>query len=367
MELARFVESALQRTGCVAEIRDEDVLEALLPPPIAASLGLPEEARLRLRGSPSEGEWQAGYGSGLLAQLCSIAEGGVRRFRVELNPPLPKRERVEREAQSVLSFTNAVGRVESFEEAALGYLVFDFRYWALSEERHEGLISVAVNVEGGWSPSLPATLSRFLSEHAEARRAWSATEGTPDPRPLYPAARALAGATARVEAAPFVARMQRRLRRDAHRVEDYYQALRHEAERTRAKRRDSPESLLSKVAAIEGEKRRRHHDLRRRYSVSLRCGRIDVLALRVLGLKLRARLRRRKIETRTSLGWNPIARQFDRWLCAACHRDCGVPALCDRLHMLCSACPPECPGCSRDACPACRPSGCRCGWRPALP
>ena len=209
MELARFVESALQRTGCVAEIRDEDVLEALLPPPIAASLRLPEEARLRLRGSPSEGEWQAGYGSGLLAQLCSIAEGGVRRFRIELNPPLPKRERVEREAESVLSFTNAVGRVESFEEAALGYLVFDFRYWALSEERHEGLISVAVNVEGGWSPSLPATLSRFLSEHAEARKAWSATEGTPDPRPLYPAARALAGAAARVEAAPFVARMQR--------------------------------------------------------------------------------------------------------------------------------------------------------------
>ena len=364
MELPRFVGSTLQRLGCLAEAQDDDLLEVLLPSPIAASLGLPEEGRLRLSGAPRAGEVHAGYGSGLLAQICSLTEGVGRCFRAQLALTLPKRERVEREALSVLSFQNAVGRIESVEPDVLDYLVFDFRYAALSEERHEGLLSVAVNLDGGWSPGLGDALDRCLSRHPEARQPWSTGQAEPDPRPHYGAARSLALVRALAESRPFIARMERRMNRDLRRVGEYYEALRQEVERRRTRGRQMV-PLREKVEAVEGERRRRHQDLRRRYAVTLRVEPLGLLAVRVSGLRLQARLQRRKSERRARLGWNPIARRWDGWLCAGCGGEAGLAALCDRLHLLCPGCPPACPDCGRDSCPACRPAPCPCGWRPA--
>lgn len=364
MELQRFVGSTLQRLGCVAEVVDGDALEVLLPSPIAASLGLPEEGRLRLSGAPQAGEVHAGYGSALLSQICSLTEGAGRRFRAELALSLPKRERVEREALSVVSFRNAVGRIESIEPDRLDYLAFDFCYAALSEERHEGLLSVAVNLDGGWSPGLGEALERSLSRHPETRQPWTAVPAEPDPRPHYAAARSLALARALSESRPFIARMERRMNRDLRRVGEYYDALRQEVERKRTRGRRG-EPSREKVEAVEGERRRRQQDLRRRYAVTLRVEPLALLALRMTGLRLQARLQRRKNEKRVRLGWNPVARRWDAWLCAGCGGEAGLPALCDRLHLLCPGCPPECPDCGRDACPACRPGPCPCGRRRA--
>ena len=128
MELERFIGAALARRGCVTQERDAGRVEALLGAPVATLLGLPDEVCLRLRGPAAPGEHQAGYGSGLLSQICSLAETEGRGFRVELAPTQPKRERVERDARAVLTFQNGVARIESIEESVLDYLVFDFRY-----------------------------------------------------------------------------------------------------------------------------------------------------------------------------------------------------------------------------------------------
>lgn len=151
--------------------------------------------------------------------------------------------------------------------------------------------------------------------------------------------------------------------RDMRRVGEYYDTLHGEIERKRGRGREAPELLQEKVDAVEGERRRREQDLRRRYAVTLRVDPVAVLALRVSGLRLHAKLQRRKAERPAVLGWNPVARQLDAWLCATCGGEAGLPALCDRLHLLCAACPPECPDCRRDSCPACRPGPCPCGRR----
>jgi hypothetical protein len=363
MDLARFIGSTLQRLGGLAEPGGGETVEALLPAPVAASLGLPEEARLRWSGAPSEGEAHAGYGSALLAQLCSLAEGTGRRHRLEMALPLPKMERVAREAESALSFRNAVGRVEAIEPALLDYQVYDFHYAALSEERHEGILAVAVAPGPAWNDGLGEALPRSLADHPEARRPWPAEAPEPDLGEGLRAARRLAAARALADAGPFVARMERRVLRDVRRVEEYYDTLRREVEQRRSRGREAAAPPDAKVEAVEGERRRRLHDLRRRYAVTLCVEPLAVLALRVSGLRLRARLRRRQGERSVCLGWNPVSRRFDQWVCAACGAAAGLPALCDRLHFLCAACPPECPGCGRDACPACRPGPCACGRR----
>lgn len=364
MELGEFLAAALQRAGGLAEAEHEDRLEVLLPPAVAASLDLAEEASLRLRGEVRPGEAYAGYGSDLLARIGAVAAGTGRRFRLELDLPLPKRERVRREGEEVLRLRNATARLASIETTTLGYLVFDFRYAALSEDRAEGLLSVAVNRDGGWSPGLAPALAAFLSAHPGARRPWSAGANGTDSGRLYPAACSLVLRLALEEIRPFIARMERRLTRDLRRIGDYYAALRDEVQRRGARGRGSPEVVRGKLEAIEAERCRRGQDARRRYAVQIQLEPLGALAVRVTGLLLHARLRRRKAEADARLGWNPLARRLDRWLCSGCGGDAGVPFLCDRLHVLCAACPPQCPGCGRGACAACGEGSCRCGGRP---
>ena len=357
MQLGTFIGATLQRLGGVAEADGDDRLRVLLPGPIAASLDLREESRLRLGGQAGPQEAYAGYGSELLSRLCSMASGGARRFRIELALPLPKRERVEREAEEALRFQNATARVEAIGPETLEYAIFDFRYTALSQDRQEGLLSVAINADGGWCPGLGAALPACLDAHPDARWPWSGQDPEIDPRAHYRAERALADRQARAEVGPFIPRMERRLGRDVRRIDVYYAALRQEIEGRAS--RHGPDVLREKLEAIEAERRRRRQDLVRRHAVNLRVEPLGILVLRVSGLSLRARLRRRRNDAPRRLGWNPIARRFDAWLCAACGGEAGVPYVCDRLHLLCASCPPDCPVCGHARCAACG-DRCRC-------
>ncbi len=344
MDLSVFVASTLSRAGGVAECENPDLVEAILPAAVAGSLGLPEEARLRVRGAAEAEEVHAGFGSSLLAQICALQAGATHRFRAALAPSLPKIGRVREEAERILTFQNGVGRMESLEESLLRYLAFDFRYQAISDERHEGLLSVAVDGEMGWTPDLPRAIGDYLARHPHARRPWP-EDGQPAGLGAgFARAMALARARTREAAEGFIARMARRLRRDTRRVEEYYGALEEEIERRRG--RETPERLRSKADAIGAERRRRLHDLQRRHAVTLRVEPLCVLVLATPGLTLRARLHRRKNERRVTIGWNPITREFDCWLCEGCGAAAGLPVICDAMHLLCARCAGPCPACA---------------------
>jgi hypothetical protein len=343
MDLSVFVASTLNRAGGVAECDRHDLVEAILPPAVAAALGLSEEARLRVRGAAEAEEVHAGFGTSLLAQICALQAGASHRFRAALAPSLPRSGRVREEAERVLTFQNGVGRMEALEESVLNYLVFDFRYEALSEEKHEGLLSIAVAGDMGWTPDLPQALSVYLAGHPHAGRPWPEDGQTADLRPGYARARALAMARAREAAEGFIARMARRLRRDTRRVEEYYGDLEAEVEKRRG--RETPERLRSKVEAIGAERTRRLHDLQRRHAVTMKVAPLCVLVLATSGLTLRARLHRRKNDRRVQISWNPITREFDRWLCEGCGDAAGLPALCDAMHLLCARCAGSCAAC----------------------
>lgn len=361
MNLDRFLALTLERQGCVTEVCSDDQLEAMLTPSVAAALGVSESVRLRLRGSPTRGDVHVGYGSGLLPRVAELARAGRRLFQVELDFPPPKKERVEREAEALLVFANGVGRIEAITDAVLDYLVCDFRWQALSEDRQEGLLAVGIRVSGGSSPGLAMRLPGLLAERQEVRRACSATLPTELVTTTFEVAQRTAAARLSREAQAFVARMERRMLRDGRRVSDYYASLRSEAAEARARARSRPGATADKLTAIDAEERRRLQDLERRYAVQLRLEPLAVLHVRLQGLLLRARIQRRRASLSTSIGWNAIARALDRWVCDGCGAEVDVPALCEALHRLCSRCPADCPRCKRSACRACGPAAdCRC-------
>lgn len=379
MELQQFIEAALRRSGSLTEVLDADRLDVVLPAAMAARLELPEDTRLCLRGAPAAGEQHAGFGSALLSRLCALTETSARFYRLELAPPPPKRERLGRDAASVLGFQNAAARREALEPATLEYLLVDFRYTALSEERQEGLVSVAIQADGGSSSGLALALPGFLQEHPESRRPWNGQGGAPSLTRIYERAHRRALAEVRAATRSFAGRMGRRLVRDSTRVDEYYRSLLEEAQRKKPRRgrgrprTDSPtfmgrqgnEVLQEKLDAIAMERQRRLQDLQRRYGVTLRLEPLSVLALRIDGYLLSGHLQRRKQERQMQLGWNAVTRRFDQWMCDACGGETPAPAVCDALHLLCTECPAKCPNCSRPVCRACDARGCSCGWKPS--
>lgn len=346
MDLQSFVGAVLTRCGGVVEPKADDRILALLPAPVAASLGVGEEVGFCLRGAASPGEIHAGFGAATLARICALADTLQRCYRVEIGAPPPKKERVEREAEAALAIRDGTAKIDDIEASVLDYIVADFRYVALSEDRHEGLVSVALDLGSGCSsPGLARGLDAYLFAHPETRRTWTGAAGHEGVGEPIERVSRLALACARAETAPFVARMARRLQRDAARIDDYYRTLRDEVERRRGRAADVDAKLDAKVAAIEAEKLRRRGDLERRYAVRLRLEPLAVLHVRASGLAVRIRLRRRGATSEVRLGWNAVARELDRWTCDACGREEQAPALCDALHRLCAGCAPRCTVC----------------------
>jgi hypothetical protein len=223
---------------------------------------------------------------------------------------------------------------------------------------------------------LAAALPGFLREHPESRRPWNGQGGAAALPGLYERARRRALAEVRAAVGPFTGRMARRLRRDANRVDEYYRSLSEEVQRKKPRRgrtrtesattapseHGEQEILQAKLGAIAMERQRRLQDLQRRYAVTLRVEPLCVLLLRLSGYRLTVHLQRRKHERRMHLAWNAVTRRFDAWVCDACGAETQAPGVCDAMHLLCPACPLECPGCGRAGCRACDGRGCGCGW-----
>jgi hypothetical protein len=346
MDLQSFVGAVLARQGGVTQMQSDDRILALLPPRVAGSLDLPEEASLRLRGSASDGEVQAGFGTPLLGRICALADTLDRFYRFEISAPLPKIERVEREAEAALGFQAGTAKIDRIEPRILEYVVVDLQYVALSEDRHEGMVTVALDLDSGCSsPGLARGLDTYLQAHPEAFRGWTGGEAAALPRTLLERAARLALARVQAETKPFVTRMTRRLQRDGARIDDYYQALRDEVDRRRVRPGAAEAKLAAKIDAIEAETLRRHRDLERRYAVRLNIEPLAVAQVRASGLAVHLRLRRRHASAEVNLGWNTVARELDRWTCDACGLEVQSPSLCDALHRLCPECAHRCPKC----------------------
>jgi hypothetical protein len=347
MQLDRFLDSVLSRAGSAMQPVPGGY-DALLAPATAAALGVPDEVHLHLGPDPGPGEVAAGYGSSFLGAVCTLAQSVARRYRLELECAPPKRERIEREALAACVFRNASARLESIDDAVLRYTIVDFRYAATSDEKSEGLVTVAVSSTGTASPRLAATLGEFLVRHPESRREWrgeaSQEESWPIQAALESAVR-VARPIVRAETRAFVARMERRMTRDLRRVHEYYGALRDEVKANKRGASRAPEKVEAKLAAIEAEQSHRIQDIQRRYTVTLALEPIAALALRIRGLDVQLRAQRRRATALLRLGWNGVARELDGWICVSCGAPAPSATLCESFHPSCLACSNRCAGC----------------------
>lgn len=366
--LQRFFTELLAAQGALAEPIEPEGLEALLPPELQHAFGVAEHCRFGFGATLPDGGQRVGIESDWL-ERCAHALGEHGRIaRRVLNAP-GKLGDPEAALAQELALDNATFRLLDSQPAWTRYLVLDFRYTALSDDKREGMLRLAVNLATGALPdAVMERVSPWLDDAADDAAPPSALVLPGDwqrDRLLDVLRRAL---PRRLDAAlePFVRGLRRRLERDQDRLHAYHNDLHREA-------------LLRQMAVPPGDKLREREQLRieaiaREYRAKLDdlthkyALRVGVEWVRTLDLvmpvqRLSVQVRRRKAERVIRLDWNRLARRLEPPACEDNFAPERPRLACDgAVHLVSAAGLAPCEACGKAYCRACHPGACpKCG------
>jgi len=353
--IGEWTRDLLLSRGALVETQEGEALRALLPQDLAKALGSGEWLSLDFGGAAADdpGEWLDRLG-GLLPAT------GLATTRLRTAPPAPP---VDSAAilTGGLAIQNGVCRPVEDSSAVARYLLLTFLYTIESDERSMGFVTVGLNSTAGSVVSQPERLFSLVRDDLEEDPTFRFP--AEELARMYPAAARAAHVQLRGPADSFENSANRRLARDAERVESYYRGLLEQIRKRIARRAADPEAAekeRSRARATESDLRAKLEDLRLKYSLRVRIETWGLLGASLPVRALTVRLIRKKEERLRVLHWNPLLRRLEPVLCEHC---CGTAYplyLCEKIHCLCAECWAACPGCGRFFCPACQPR-CKCG------
>ncbi|MFH1114485.1 MAG: hypothetical protein V1792_11235 [Pseudomonadota bacterium] len=334
--LPAFASNLLEAHGALLE-QDDDSILALLPPDLAQSLNVPEEIVLGGESHPLL------YGSPLLDGLIRLAVDEVPVTYAALNIPYLKKDGFDRLVCEDVQLVGARIKSIARAEAKACYLVATCRYEALSDERKEGLVLVAVGEATG------AVIEGFEELWKEFPLEPFTGNQVPPQFSLIPE-RALANALNQAqkvteeELAGFVSGMRRRLHRDVGNTKEYYQALAVEMEQSLSHHNLSEaqqEDRRAKMADLPTEMNAKIRDLEHKYSLKVAITGRAALRFLVPVVRLMVQIDCRRMSATVGLTWNPVTRRLDPIACGHCgagsRRVYAVNGDAD-VRLLCPAC-----------------------------
>ncbi len=378
-----FVAALLAEDGALVEPLEPDGLEVLAPPPLQQALGVPEHCRFGFGATLPEGAQRIGIESDWLARFERVVGDRGRCDRRVIDPGTRKRPDAERLLEKELGLENASYRLLDAAPAWTRYLMLDFRFTALSDEKRAGTQRLAINLATG---ALPEAMADRLAGWPvgppadDAEVAGNGEVALPDGAVLpadWDRARMIDlvrnALPWRIEAAlaPFVAGLRRRLDRDLDRLHAYHNDLHREASQRAAQPAASESARqreMLRVAAIAQEYRAKLVDLAHKYALRVTVDWVQTLELVMPVHRLTVQVRRRKAERVMALDWNPLARRLETPPCEASWSTERPRLVCDEaLHLVAPAGLAPCAGCGRAYCRACHRQRCpKCGHAGAV-
>lgn len=322
---------------------------ALLAPQLAAELSLSDEVHLvgASGGIAERGRTPCGMGTPLLERLIADERARIPIASVRLDLDRP-REAQARAAGERFAVRNGLSDVIEVIVGEAVYLFAALAWVAESDDRHEGLITFAVESASGAVPDdgFAAWLDPARAPSRLSPR--SSLPGSIDLAALHVARRA--AHLAEAVAAPIAESVARRKTREHARICEYFSALITEARA--ARRRADPAAVATKVTHFVAERDAKLRDLDARFRVRFSLAPAALVAVVAPAASVRLRLRRRKAERELVLRMPSGAHSLDKPPCDGCPGEASRPAVCDeRLHLLCEDCAPSAAG--RPHCPAC--------------
>ena len=361
--ILQTIEPILTSSGALVERREDGALEVIASPEVSAALEIPEHTTLYADPlTAPENSTVMTYSPELWERLSALLDSRGRFAQCMLKHLYLKRGGVAAAAESAFSVLNGIGSVEDYREEFISFLLCHFRYTALSDERKEGVVTIAVNERSGVSATdlsmvLTSLITSSESGHVPVQR-----------RPLsevYRVACRSAQQAVESELALFQRGLVRRLQRDVQRLREYYGTIIAEIEKKIYRRKlegSDKETELKRIEATRLELERKILDQRERYAMEVRVHLISALRIFLPALVVRYRVQRRQLSREIALLWNPVRKGFDEIVCEGCAAPLRSFSLCDeRLHLLCAECF-RCAHCAKVACAACHSKRCpKCG------
>lgn len=363
-----FVAALLAREGALVDTIEPEGLEILATPPVQQALELPELCRLGFGATLPSGARRVGLENDWLDRLGRLLGEKGRWARQVLRPEARAPSDPDRVLAHELVLDNATFRLLGAVPAWTRYLICDFRFAAVSDEKREGVLRIGINQATG---ALPDAMLHQIAPPLDARSADSALPDGDLP-PLWDRQRVLDlvadALPCRLEAAlaPFLKGLLRRLSRDQDRLHSYHDNLHREAmlrlsglpEGDPARRRDE-----QRVAAIQREYQAKIDDLTRQYAMRVSVEWVQTLDLAMPVQRFEVQIRRRKAQRVIHLDWNPLARRLESPACEFSHSAERPRLVCDdEIHLVTAAGLASCENCAKPFCRACHRQACpKCG------
>ncbi len=362
-----FAARLLEHEGALVEPIEPEGLEAMLPENLQQALRASEFLRLGFAAELPEAAERASLESDWLERFGELLGERGRRLKFAVSATVPPPGHIERTVEHNAVLQNAVYRLAQIEPAWTRYLIFIFRYTAISDEKREGIFKFGFNLinASAIDPMVDQLLAMALDEGATEAVTKPASAQLPvdwtDERLKRAVIRAMP-ARVREHLSYFVQGMQRRLDRDLARVHEYFNDLREESWRKLKRQKGDAARERLRIEAAEREYQAKVADLKQKYDLRIKVELVQTLELISQVQRVSLIIKRRKGERKLALDWNPIARQLDPLPCEWSFVAGGARVVCDdRLHIVSPAGHAPCPQCSKEYCRVCARRCPKCG------
>jgi hypothetical protein len=372
--MQHFAADLLTQQGALVEFIEPEGLEVLASPPVRQELGVNELFRIGFGATLPTGAERVGIESDWLERFGRLLGQHGRSARVVLHSDARAPSDLQGVLERALVLDNATFRLLNVVPAWTRYVVLDFRYSAVSDEKRDGVLRLGVNLATG---ALPDAVVEQMQNAG-----WLAADG---PGSVLPAEAELPAdwqrdrllelvdraLRPRLDAAldPFVKVLRRRLGRDQERLYAYHNDLHRETARRLSLLADGDAGRPREQQRQEAIRREYHaklDDLSRQYAMRVAVEWVQTLELVMPVQRFAVQIRRRKAERVIHLDWNPLARRLESPACEFSGSAERPRLVCDdALHLVTAEGLAPCVKCGRAFCHACHRERCprcqRCG------
>lgn len=373
-DLAQFVLTYLEHEGSLVTPPSYGACEVLLPEELAAALHVDSYMKLAFddRGENAEDALRISVNHPLVEAIAERIMQKTGNAQVFIN-----HVRLEKKGLFDLAFkkfriTNArlTPKKGAEEQATLHhYLRCNFKVAFLTHEKQEHIISVVMDVQGGYAIQDDRVLAQLttsettpaFADMTTAKPRWIDVDeplSSASLDPLLERAREAVQTRIAEQVKMLQTRMQRYLELDLARIEDYYDALEKDLqrrlERTDPKDEERRRALEDKHEALRNEYAAKMADIRARYRLRIALELINVQIIGQPKVTLEVQISNRRTTITRFAVWDPLVHRLEPLTCDVCGRPGEELHLCVNGHLAHQECmAPQCIECKREYCQLC--------------
>lgn len=371
-DLVRFVLGYLEHEDSIIAPPAYGVYEVLMPDALATRLLVDPYLRLTFDAESEAGVLRLSVNHRLVETIAERLEQETGHAQVAINHVRLEKKGLFDVAVKAFSFPNArlsAKRAAVEQPAVHHYLRFNFKVVFLGDEKQEQIVSVVMDVQGGYPVHDRTLLDRLGSletqldfpELAVAQPRWRGAGDTLAPATLQALLlRAQAGAEVEIAGrlAALQTRTQRFLELDVARIEDYYDSLerdlQHRLARPTTADGERRSSLESKIDSLRAERSTKLADIEARYQLRVELELINTLLIVQPKVLLPVEIGNRRVTITRLAVWDPLVHRLESLVCDVCGQPGEGLHLCTQGHLAHRRClAPQCVECNREYCQMC--------------